>query len=1107
MHWHTRFTTIALRLLAVAAMLGALGTAQAADKALPRYPTIHGNTVVFEAAGDLWQVDRRGGTAQRLTTDRGMDLMPRFSPDGKWIAFTGQYDGNTDVYVIPAGGGDARRLTFHSDVVDDAPLRWGPDNMVVTWTPDSKNIVFLSRRNTINSWFGRLFKVSVEGGMPEQLALPKGGMTSFNKDGSKIIYNRIFRNFRTWKKYYGGMAQDLWLYDFKKKMSTRLTTWKGTDTDPMWFGNTVYFASDRGPNNRVNIWAYDLGTKQFRQITHFDRYDVDWPSLGDTGLTFQDGGDLYVLDLPTEKLHKLDVSVPADGVYTRERWVDASKLVQSSAVAPNGKRALFGARGDIFTVPEKHGNTRDLTQTSGAREQFPSWSPDGKWVAYATDVDGESQIAVRPADGSGKERLVTHFQTGYLYQPRWAPGSDKLAVGDGNHNLWWIDVKTAKVKKVDKAARREIHDYSWSPDGRWITYSKVEDNQLDSIYLFSLDKGKAYRVSSAMNDDVEPVFGSQGKFLFFISARHESPIFNQSELNIASQKMSGIYVTTLRKDIASPFAPRSDEGAPDTAKKKPDGEWKPGAIKPFSIDLDGLAERAVKLPVPAGNYQDLLTAHGRVYYTSKPVFTINGPLPGETPDLHVFDMEKRKDKTLISKVSSYAVSADGKKLLYAQQGKGGKPVFYIGSAMPDAKPKDATKLDLSHMRVQVYPVAEWHEMFFQAWRLERDLFFNPKMNGKDWGAVREKYAALLPRMASREDLNYLIGEMLGELQNSHTYVGGGDRFMNESVRTGVLGVDFSLDAKSGRYYLKTVYPGDNTRDAFRSPLTEPGVTAKAGDYVLAINGHPLKAPTNPNSLLVGTLGEQVTLTLADNAAGRNRRDVVVKPIKDDLQLRLHAWIKHNRDYVASQSGGAIGYMYLSDMSADGMNEFIRQFYPQIDKKGLVVDVRWNGGGFIDQILLERLRRVLIGMETNRERIAGKIPGAVLHGYMACLDNHYSASDGDIFPWFFKKYQLGPVIGERTWGGVRGIRGYWKLLDGGYITIPEFSLYGLDSQWIIENHGVEPDIEVDNLPEAVMAGKDPQLDAGIKSIMDKLKAQPMNVPKPPALLPAYPPQHN
>ncbi|MGD8690265.1 MAG: PDZ domain-containing protein [Gammaproteobacteria bacterium] len=1104
-----RFTRHFIRLVVAVAALGTLGMAHAAEKALPRYPTIHGNTVVFEAAGDLWQVDRNGGTAERLTTDRGMDLMPRFSPDGKWIAFTGQYDGNTDVYVIPAGGGKARRLTYHSDVVDDAPLRWGPDNMVVTWTPDSKSIVFLSRRNTINSWFGRLFKVPVEGGMPEQLPLPKGGMTSFNKDGSKIVYNRIFRNFRTWKKYHGGMAQDVWMYDFDKKLSERLTDWKGTDTDPMWYGDTVYFASDRGPDQRVNIWAYDMKSKQFRQITHFDKYDVDWPSLGDSGITFQNGGDLYVIDLPSEKLHKLDVDVPADGVYTRERWVDASKLIQSAAVAPNGKRAVIGARGDIFTLPEKHGNTRDLTRTSGAREQYPSWSPDGKWVAYATDVNGESQIAVRPADGSGKERIVTNFKHGYLYQPRWSPDSKKLAVGDGNHNLWWIDIQDAEAHKIDNDAYSEIHDYDWSPDAEWIAYSKTGKNQMNSIYLFSLDTDKATRVSNTMNHDFEPTFGPDGKYLFFLSARHENPIFSQSEFNIATQKMTGIYVTTLRKGLASPFAPRSDEGTPDNAdKSKPgNGAWKPGAIEQFDIDLEGLADRAVKLPVPSGNYRNLATASGRVYYTSSPVFTIGGELPGETPDLHVFDMDKREDKTLVSKVRDYDLAADGKKVLYMQPGEDGKPVIFIGSAMPDAKPEDASRIDLSHMNIQVDPVAEWNEMFHQAWRLERDLFFNEKMNGKDWTAVRDKYAALLPRMASREDLNYLIGEMIGELQNSHTYVGGGDRFSNDSVRTGLLGVDFGLDKDSGRYFLKTIYPGDNTRDDFRSPLAEPGVKAKEGDYVLAINGRELKAPTNPYSLLVGTLGEQVTLTLADNASGRNRHDVTVEPIKDELQLRLHAWIRHNREYVSKQSDGKVGYLYLSDMSVDGMNQFIRQFYPQIDKKGLIVDVRWNGGGFIDQILLERLRRVLIGMETNRERIAGTIPQQVLHGHMVCLDNHYSASDGDIFPWFFKKYQLGPVIGERTWGGVRGIRGEWELLDGGYITIPEFSLYGLDSQWIIENHGVEPDMEVDNLPEDVMQGRDPQLDAGLKYIMDKLKTQPMPIPQPPNLLPAYPPQHD
>ena len=545
-------------------------TATSSYNPLPRFPTLHGNTIVFEADGNLWKVGRAGGVAERLTTDRGFDLMPRFSPDGRWVAFTGEYDGNTDVYAIPAAGGPVTRLTYHSDVVRSAPMRWGPDNMVVTWTPDSKRVVFLSRRNTFNDWFGRLFSVPVAGGLPEQLPIPKGGMLSFGPDGRKIAYNRIFRNFRTWKRYTGGLAQDVWIYDFDTKRTRRVTDWKGTDTDPMWYGDTLYFASDRGPHHRMNIWAYSLRSKASRQVTHFDGYDVDWPSLGEGGIVFQCGGDLYVIDLPSETLHKVDVRVPTDGVRRRPRWENASKSIRSFEVAPNGKRALFSARGDLFTVPAEHGVTRDLTRTTGANERYATWSPDGKWVAYMTDGSGEEQVAIRPSDGSGSETLLTSGKDHYYYEPRWSPGSDRLAFSDNTHTLWYVDVGSKKLTRVGQDPYGEIHDYHWSPDGRWLAYSIEQGNQLPNLYLYSLEDGTSTRVSDPMNADFDPVFGPDGKYLFFLSARHENPAFSQTEQNIATLKMVGIYAATLQKSTPSPFAPRSDEGVP-TAEKKAAG--------------------------------------------------------------------------------------------------------------------------------------------------------------------------------------------------------------------------------------------------------------------------------------------------------------------------------------------------------------------------------------------------------------------------------------------------------------------------------------------------------------------------------------------------------
>ncbi|MCE9580101.1 MAG: PDZ domain-containing protein [Deltaproteobacteria bacterium] len=1115
--------------LTIGILLAAPGAARAqADQTLMRFPTMHGDRIVFVAHGNLWEVARTGGTARRLTADPGDDLLPRFSPDGKWIAFTASYQGNQDVYVIPAGGGVAQRLTFHSDVVDHAPTRWGPDNMVVTWTPDSKNIVFLSRRMAWNTWFGRLYAVPIAGGLPTPLPIDRGGLLSYSPDGGTIVYNRIFRNFRTWKRYDGGLAQDLYTYTFATKQLTRITDWKGTDTAPMWSGDTIYFLSDRDDKRRANLWAYDTRSKQTTQLTTFTDYDIDWPSLstgpGTPGIVFQQGGHLWVLDLPKGKATQLSVSVPDDGTRTSPRYVDAGKAIRDSdtagqtnyALAPNGKRALFSARGDLFTVPAEHGGTRNLTETSGADEDHPTWSPDGKTLAYTTDRTGEQQLALRPATG-GAEKVLTSFKTGFLYAPRWSPDARHLAISDGNHRLWLVDAATGRTTQIASDKYAEIHDQSWSPDGAWIALSIVGENQQRGIWLYSVAQGKASLVSPSTGNDFAPVFSPDGKYLYFASTRHENPTFSETETDTASLKTSGIYVATLRAADPSPLAPRSDEGAYEAKPRdeKP-APWKPGAIPAMKIDLAGLMNRAVPVPTAPASLAALDARADKIFYLTVPPQMITGPLPGETAELHVYDLSERKDAVVAENVASFSLSADGQKVMYLKQaphqdgedseGGGGGGGYVIADAKA-AQPGDkggAKPVDVSGMRARIVPSEEWAEMFANAWRLERDLFFNPKMNGVDWPAVRRAYAKLLPLAGSREDLNYLIGEMQGELGNSHTYVGGGDRAdPTPSVPTALLGVDFALDAAAGRYRLATIYPGDNTRPAYRSPLTEPGVDVRAGDYLLAVNGHELRAPADPYSLFVGLGDGPVTLTVAATATGA-RRTAIVRPIENELALREKAWIDHNRALVDKASGGKIGYIYLSDMGALGMEQFVRQFYPQLDKQALILDDRWNGGGFIDQILLSRLRRELVGMDTNREGGSGSNPAQLIAGPKVCLINEYSASDGDIFPHYFRAYGLGPLIGKRTWGGIRGIRGGWGLLDGGYITVPEFSLYGLKSEWVIENHGVEPDMEVDTDPGKLLAGQDDQLQAGIDYLMKELAKHPGGKPPPPPPTPAYPP---
>jgi tricorn protease len=1097
--------------VALMAVAFAAQGAESSGHTFMRFPTVYGNTIVFAAHENLWAVPRSGGAATRLTSEAGRDLMPRFSPDGRWIAFTGEYQGNRDVYVMPSAGGSARRLTFTSDIVPEAPPRWGPNNMVLTWTPDSANIVFLSRREAWNTWINKPFVVPLAGGLSQPLPIDRGGFMSYSPDGRQIAYTRIFRDFRTWKRYDGGLAQNIDIYDFQTKQLKHVTDWVGTETSPMWFGKTIYFLADHDASRRRNIWAYDTGSGEFRQITHFTDYDIDYPSLGagtEPAIVFQQGGKLHVLDVPSEQLHDIDVTVPDDGTRTGPRWVDAKESIREQDtsqhtnfdIAPNGNRAVFSARGDIFTLPAEHGNTRNLTQSSNADDDHPTWSPDGKMIAYTTDISGEQQIAIRPAEG-GPEKVLTHFERGYFYQPRWSPNGERLAFSDHEHRLWWLPVAGGEPVQVARDMYSEIHDYTWSPDGRWLAYSINAANAQAGIWLYNVDARKATLVSDPRANDFQPAFDPAGKYLFFISTRHENPTFSRAEFNIATLKTTGIYIANLKRGAPSAFAPQSDEGVGNKEEKKPDAkDAKPQPLKPMEVDLDGLMSRAVPMPIPPSDISAFDVRDKKVFYLTGPSQMIEGPLPGEKPVLHVYDLEERKDDKVVEGLSTYMLSADGKKVLYKVDKD-----YFIADAVADKGKTDEgrKKLDLSHMRVRIEPTQEWGEMFNSAWRLERDLFFSPKMNGVDWQAVRASYAKLLPLVGSRSDLNYLIGEVLGELGNSHTYVGGGEDMPEESrVGTAFLGADFALDNASGRYRFASVLTGDNTRDKYRSPLTASGVDVRAGEYLLAVDGQELKAPADPFSLLVGKQDSTLRLTVADGPNGK-RRDVTVQPVKNELSLREQAWIDHNREVVDKASGGKVAYIYLSDMGGLGMDQFIRQFYAQLDKQALIIDDRWNGGGFIDQIVLERLRRILIGMDTNREGASVPTPNQLIIGPKICLLNHFSASDGDIFPYYFRKYGLGPLLGTRSWGGVRGIRGEWFLLDGGYITVPEAATYDVDSQWAIENHGVDPDIPVDDTPGDWMAGRDVQLQAAIDYILAEMKKHPVSLPPPPPALPAYP----
>ncbi len=1088
-----------------------------------RFPDVHGNRIVFSYAGDLWLVSTKGGVARRITTSPGLELFPKFSPDGKWIAFTAQYDGNFNVYVIPSEGGQPRQLTFLPDI-GDVPERMGPNNEVISWFPDSKRILFLSRRSTFNIWFGQLYSVGIDGGLPVKFPLPKGGLTTFSPDGTKIVYNRIFRNFRTWKRYTGGMAQDLWLYDLKANTIEQLTHYDGTDTFPMWHGDTIYFTSDRGPDKRLNLYSYNLTSKKIEQLTHFTDFDVNWPSLGPESIVFENGGYLYHFDLKTQKAEKVTVELAGDEDLARSHWENVSKLITSFDLSPDGKRALFTARGDVFTVPAEHGSIRDLTQTPGIRERDAAWSPNGRWVAYVSDRTGENELYIRPQEQSGKEIQITTGNKVFLLPPVWSPDSTKLLYADSTLHLYYVDINKKKPVLIDRGEYADLTDYAWSPDSKWVVYAKTASNQYGGIYLYSLADKKISTISTSFTNNWDPVFDPGGKYLYFLSNRSYNEVTGVFDTEFANPKATQIFAVTLRADLPSPFAPRSDEAAienpkssslAEPEKKKED---KNEALKNFSIDLAGIENRVVSLPVPPGNYHDLQANKEDVFYVSMPTIGLSGPLPGQSPEIHVFDMKKRKDSVLLSGAGNYTLSFDGKKLLYSAPhaplpgsnelfSQGGKSRTYgiVDAKPPEAEPLKVGKgeLNLAALHMPVDPRKEWKQMFYEVWRQERDYFFEPSMNGVDWAKIRDKYAALLPYVADRYDLTYIIGEMIGELGNSHSYVGGGDYPNLKPVNVGLLGADFELDPAQGLYRFKKIYPGQNWDSSVRSPLTEPGVKVNEGDYLLAVNGKELRAPENPYELFVNTADQDVTLTVNSKPATEGAWDVTVKPIGSEYNLRELNWIETNREKVEKATGGKVGYVYLPNMEDDGLNEFVRQYFPQIRKQGIIFDVRYNGGGFVDQIILEHLRRILVGMEAARNFKSDTIPENTFDGPMVCITNRYAASDGDYFTYFFRKYKLGPVIGERTWGGVRGIRGYIPLMDGGYFTRPEFSLYGLNSQWIIENHGVQPDIVIDNRPDLVVKGQDPQLEKAIQVVMKEIEANPKKLPPRPPDLPAYP----
>ncbi|NUQ81514.1 MAG: PD40 domain-containing protein [Bacteroidetes bacterium] len=1061
------------------------------ESRMMRFPSVSQDQVVFTFAGDLYTTGLQGGLARKLTSHSGDELFPRLSADGKWIAFSGQYDGNTEVYVIPSEGGDPRRLTVTATLGrDDVADRMGPNNLVIGWAPDDKGVLFRSRLKEFNDFKGQLFLASLTGEIQKQLPLPRGGFATYSPDGKQLAYNQVFREFRTWKRYRGGMADDVWIYDFGSKQTVNLTDHPAQDIIPMWIGDKIYFLSDRDKNSRMNLYVTDVKTRTVTQLTFFTDFDVKFPSANAGKIVFENGGFLYLLNTADSKpeAKKLNIRIPDDNIWARPAWEDVSRTVSNFEISPDGNRIILGARGDVFTLPVKNGPTRNLTQSSGVHERNSKWSPDGKWIAYVSDRSGEDEIYIKAQDGSGAEMALTSGGSVYKYEFLWSPDSKKILYTDRNQVLSVVDVQSKQTKTVAKSAIWEIRDFAWAPDSRWIAYVNPEVDMMNRIFLYSLDQDKAWPVTDGWYESSSPSFSRDGKYLFFVSNRDFNPIYSWTEWNHAYQDMSRIYLVTLSAATDSPFKPKSDEVAvkkdePAAGKdQKKDAGTEPVNVK---VDIDGITARVVALPAAASAYRNLQHVGTQLFY-------IRQGSKDSRPVLMVTDLSTEKE-TQVTQASGFELSADGKKMLIGTDGK------YHVIPVPSGKTDLTEAVSLSDMKVLVDPKAEWIQIFNESWRQMRDFFYAPNMHGNDWKALKEKYGSLVPHVRHRKDLTYIIGEMIGELNAGHAYVGGGDYPDVDRVKTGLLGAELVRDG-SGYYRIARLLGGQNWSSSLRNPLREIGVDAREGDFIIEVNGVSVKSMTNLYTSLIGTVGKQVTLTLNSKPSPEGARRVVVIPIGDEADLYYHDWVQTNIKKVNEATNGKVGYIHVPDMGPAGLNEFVKHFYPQLTKKALIIDVRGNGGGNVSPMLIERLRREAVMINIARNGTPNVNPGDMVWGPKVALADEFSASDGDLFTYRFKAHGLGPVIGKRTWGGTVGIRGSLPFIDGGSLNKPEFSRYDLAGKtWIIEGTGVDPDIRVDNDPAQEFAGNDQQLNKAIEVILDKLKTEEKTIPP----VPEYP----
>jgi tricorn protease len=1121
--------TIRLLFAAMIVMLcPVVAIAQASHPLLQR-PAFNGNLIVFSYAGDLWTVDRAGGHASRLTTGTGVETDPVFSPDGTMIAFTGEYDGNTDVFVVPAVGGVPKRLTYHPAA-----------DAAVGWTPDGKYVIFRSNRESTSARYTKLFKVSLNGGLATALPLPMAFSGKFSADGKYFAYSPVggaspfnYSAYVAWKNYRGGLASSVWIADMATLDVVKVPRERSNDFNPLWVDKQVYFLSDR--NGPVSLFRFDPETKSVTEVVKNDGADIRSASAGPGGIVYDRFGELFLYDTASGQARQIPVDVSADLPDVRPRIVPAERDIQSYGISPTGLRAVFEAHGDIITVPAKESTTRDITSTPGVMEREPAWSPDGQSIAYFSDESGQYALHISSQTGAGAvKKFPLANEATYYFHPTWSPDSKMIAFHDNKMEIWLLDTVTAKATVIDKAVvDDDDYDTSWSPDSKWLAYTQTVSNRFHALFLYSVVSSKSTQITDGMSDVRFPAFDRGGQYLYFTESTNYGVSTSGLDMNSdAFDVTRSVYGLSLGTDTVSPVAPQSeDEKAPDardkdknrdakdkkdsgderadkdksdTAKKsedagKPEETGKTEKPKPVKVDLEHLEDRAVALPLPPRDYTGLAAGKEGTLYLLETGGRL-GSDHGQT--LTRFVLKTKKAEKLTDHVAGFDLSFDGEKMLLElgreesegpQAAGGPPPTFVIAPADAPVKPGEG-KLDLSGMTVRVDPPAEWRQMYHEIWQIERSFFYDLHYHGVDTVAGEAKYKPYLDEVGSRSDLNYLFQEMLGDFSIGHLRGYGGTIPHPSRVPGGLLGADYAI--VNGRYRIERIYTGEHWNPQAHAPLAEPGVKAAEGDFILAVGSRELSGSDDIQRLLEGTAGTQVVLKIAKDANGKDAHDVTVTPIGDELGLRNLAWIEANRRKVQQLSGGKLAYVYLPDTGMGGLTNFNRYYFAQLDKQGAVIDERFNGGGQAADYIIQAMQRTLMSWWAPRYGAIYRTPQASILGPKVMITNEFSGSGGDAMPWYFRQAQLGPLVGKRTWGGLVGISSMPVLMDGGTVTSPGFGFFNPQGQWDVENHGVQPDYEVDMEPKPVSEGHDPQLEKAVGLALEELAKHPAPEPRKP-----------